>query len=103
MEVADGARIPRCCGCGVGWRYSSDWTPSLGTSMYHGCGPKKTKKKKKKKEGKKLRTEDNVTYKRLLLKQLSLLKINIDINVLANTSLDNYQGYANLMTPGHDR
>ena len=27
--------------------YSSDLTPSLGTSMCHGCGPKKTKKKKK--------------------------------------------------------
>ena len=29
---------------------SSDLTPSLGTSMCHGCGPKKTKKKKKKKK-----------------------------------------------------
>ena len=28
--------------------YSSDWTPSLGTSICLGCGPKKTKKKKKK-------------------------------------------------------
>ena len=25
--------------------YSSDWTPSLGTSLCHGCGPKKTKLK----------------------------------------------------------
>ena len=28
--------------------YSSDSIPNLGTSMCHGCGPKKTKKKKKK-------------------------------------------------------
>ena len=27
--------------------YSSDSTTSLGTYIYHGCGPKKTKKKKK--------------------------------------------------------
>ena len=27
---------------------SSNWTPSLGTSICHGCGPKKKKKKKKK-------------------------------------------------------
>ena len=27
-----------------------DLTPSLGTSICHGCGPKKTKKKKKEKE-----------------------------------------------------
>ena len=30
--------------------YSSDLTPSLGISMCHKCGPKKTKKKKKKKK-----------------------------------------------------
>ena len=51
--------------CGVGHRwlgsgvagavaksgsYSSDWTPSLGTSIRRGCGPKKTKKKKKKRK-----------------------------------------------------
>ena len=28
--------------------YSSDKIPSLGTSICHGCGPKRTKKKKKK-------------------------------------------------------
>ena len=28
--------------------YSSDSTPSLGTSICSGCGPRKTKKKKKK-------------------------------------------------------
>ena len=28
--------------------YSSDWTPSLGTSTCHGCSPKTDKKKKKK-------------------------------------------------------
>ena len=35
-----------CVSVGVVWAggYSSDSTPSLGTSIYHGCGPKKTKK-----------------------------------------------------------
>ena len=36
------AQIPSCCGCG----YSSDLTPSLGTSMCRRCGPKKRPKKK---------------------------------------------------------
>ena len=31
----------------VAGSYSSHWTPSLGTSIYFGCGPNKTKKKKK--------------------------------------------------------
>ena len=36
-----------CCGCGVGRQLQlSDQTPSLGTSICLGCGPKKTKKKK---------------------------------------------------------
>ena len=26
--------------------YSSNWTPGLGTAIYHRCSPKKTKKKK---------------------------------------------------------
>ena len=30
--------------------YRSNWTPGLGTSMCHCCGPKKTKKKKKEKQ-----------------------------------------------------
>ena len=30
--------------------YSSDWTPSLGTSIYCGCSPKKTKRQKNKKK-----------------------------------------------------
>ena len=29
---------------------SSDWTPSLGTTICPGCSPKKTKKKEKKKK-----------------------------------------------------
>ena len=33
--------------------YSSDSTPSLGTSICRGCSPKKTKKKKKEKPNKK--------------------------------------------------
>ena len=36
------ARIPRCCGSGVG--DSSDWTPSLGTSVCCGSGPRNGKK-----------------------------------------------------------
>ena len=38
--------IPQASGC------SSDWTPSLGTSLCHGCGPKKTKKTKQTKQTK---------------------------------------------------
>ena len=38
---SDMARIPCCCGCGVASSYSSDSTPSLGTSICHRCGPKK--------------------------------------------------------------
>ena len=34
--------------------YSSDSAPSLGTSICHGCDPKKTKDKKKKKEKKRI-------------------------------------------------
>jgi len=30
--------------------YRSNWTPGLGTSIYHGSGPRKGKKKKKKKK-----------------------------------------------------
>ena len=34
----------------VASNYSSDWTPSLGTSIRLGCGPKKTKQKTKNKK-----------------------------------------------------
>ena len=37
--------------------YSSDLTHSLGTSICHGCGPKKKKKKKKEKKGRNLTIE----------------------------------------------
>ena len=47
VEVADMAQIWCCCGSGVGQCCSSEWTPSLGTSICHGCGLKKQKKKKK--------------------------------------------------------
>ena len=33
--LVSGLRIQHCCGSGVGW------TPSLGASIYHRCGPKK--------------------------------------------------------------
>ena len=37
-----------CVPVAVARCYSSDSTPSLGTSIYHGYGPKKRKKKRKK-------------------------------------------------------
>ena len=46
----DAAWILHCCGCGIGQRCSSYSTPSLGTSICHGCGPKKKKKDKIKKK-----------------------------------------------------
>ena len=39
---------------GLASSYSSDWTPSLETSVCCGYGPKKTKKKKKKKSNMRL-------------------------------------------------
>ena len=45
LALLRGLRIWCCCGCGVGYRHSSDSTPSLGTSMCCGCGPKKQRKK----------------------------------------------------------
>ena len=49
--VADATQIWHCRGCGIG--HSSDLTPSLGTSMCCGCGPKKTKDKKQTNKNKK--------------------------------------------------
>ena len=43
VQVADAAWIQRCCG--VGGSCSSESTPSLGTSLCCGCGPKKDKNK----------------------------------------------------------
>ena len=62
LASLSGLRIWHCCAlwCGLQTQlgsgvavvragsYSSDSTPSLGTSMCHGYGPQKTKKKKKK-------------------------------------------------------
>ena len=44
-KIADVAQIKCCCGCGVGWHYSSNSTPGLGSSICHRCGSKKKKKK----------------------------------------------------------
>ena len=41
VYVTEAAQILRCCGCG----YSSNLTPSQGTSICHGCSPEKKKKK----------------------------------------------------------
>ena len=60
-SVGQGSRVSVSCGidcrCGLdpmllqavmqACSRSSDWTPSLGTSICHGCGPKKQKKKTK--------------------------------------------------------
>ena len=42
---------------------SSNWTPSLGTSICYGCGPEKTKKKtkKKKKKERKRKKKENIS------------------------------------------
>ena len=49
-QAADADQIWQCCGCGVGLSCSSNWTPSLGTSICCRCGPKRKKEKKKKKK-----------------------------------------------------
>ena len=41
VSVADTARIQSCCGSGEAGSCSSDPTPTLGTSICHGRGPKK--------------------------------------------------------------
>ena len=46
MSVADMAQIWPCIGCGVGQRYSSDLTPSLGTSTVAGTALKKQKEER---------------------------------------------------------
>ena len=50
VKVTDMAQIWHCCGCGVGWHHSSDWTPSPRTSVCHRCGPKKKRKQNKTKK-----------------------------------------------------
>ena len=59
LALLSGLRIWHCCelwyrsqtqlrsGVAVAGSYSSDWTPSLGISICHGCSSKKTKDKKK--------------------------------------------------------
>ena len=48
------ARIPSCCGCGVGQQLQLRWDPLAWEPPYTaGAALKKTKKKKKKKEKKK--------------------------------------------------
>ena len=73
LASGSGLRTYLAVSCGVGRRCGSDpellwlwlWrrqvyqTPSLGTSMCHGCGPRKDKKTKKKKK----RKERNVLSK----------------------------------------
>ena len=47
MLVADAAQIPSCSGSGIDQGYSSNYTPSLGTSIFCRHGPRKRKKDKK--------------------------------------------------------
>ena len=50
VQVADVAQIWHAVAVAWACNCISDSTPSLGTSICHGCSPKKTKKKKKKKK-----------------------------------------------------
>ena len=64
-----------CCGSAVSLAdgYSSDSTPSVGTSIHRGSGPrkgKKTKKKKKKKRVRGGRLEDRTVVSLLYLQPL---------------------------------
>ena len=45
QAVTDVVWIQGCCGCGVGPSCGSDLTPSLGTAICCGYGPKKEEKK----------------------------------------------------------
>ena len=45
VYIADSAQIPHCCACRVGRWLQLQFDPSLGISIYCGCGPKKTKNK----------------------------------------------------------
>ena len=59
--------------------YSSDLTPSLGTSIYHGYGPKKTKKEKKTNKQKNAYCIAQGTISNLLIQ--TMMKKNIKKNV----------------------
>ena len=46
LQVMDAAWIQCCSGCGMSLSYSSNLTPSQGTSVCHRCSHKKREKKK---------------------------------------------------------
>ena len=91
-----GLRIRRCCefwcglptwlgpGVAVAGSNSSNWTPSLGTSMCRRCGPKRTNDQKKKKR-RKNSTEDESSYKVHFISKpmLSLLHRSLEFNYFA--------------------
>ena len=52
--------------------YSSDWTPSLGSSICHRCGPEKTEDKKKKKS---FRAKRKKPRERKVLKKILVLRV----------------------------
>ena len=60
-----GLRSGTAVAVGMASNCSSDLTPHLGISIFHGCSPKKTKKEKKKKRlrGRKKLIKDAVTTK----------------------------------------
>ena len=43
-RVVDAARTWHCCGCGIGQQLQLQFTPSLRTSICHGCAYLKKKK-----------------------------------------------------------
>ena len=64
MQLRSGVAVAEA----VASSYSSNSTPSLGTSICHRCRPKKTKKRKEKRKRKKRRKEKDTTDKVLLFK-----------------------------------
>ena len=70
---------------------SSDWTPSLGTSTCHGCGPKEQNKTKQNKNKKHIPTKKE-SLQLDLLKKLKLTPTNPDGKVSSMTECINKIG-----------
>ena len=60
------AQIPGGCGCGIGLWLHSHVTSSVGTSICHGCGPKKTHTK----------NEEDTHNEEIVLKVLGCMFLN---------------------------
>ena len=88
------ARIPRCCGSGVGRGYSSNSTPGLGTSVCHGSGPRKSKKTNKQTNKKQKHfIKLNFTFILMIIKNqhliLFLKKCQVRLGFLISLCYDN--------------